>query len=385
MSVTTPIASAGPYIADGIVTRFAFEFPIVDTKHVAIYVNGERVVEDVTVTDGEVIFAAAPAAGDRIVILRDIPFTQEMDLQNNTAFLPEVLEQAFDKLIMICQQLQESDARSVKWLPGMDSQPLPEQLLTEAVDAAMDAKQVVKEFNEDFIRKSGEIDRLASEAAAALEKAKAVLASAGILAEDTTLTFAAGGGSEEDSHEAWVANQATLDALPRNLGGHTLHVDLNYQNLPSEDYGGSPNLFFSFDGFYNGHIEISGEIEAYGGASDDRYNEFIRVVNCHCPVLFDRVDFPNAGVHVAVTAKNSTGLTFSNCTFRGYYDPEDVESWPNAGAAVVLTNSDADFTGENTLTDSGSTLLRIADGRDGYFAAAALEQRVAALEAIHTN
>ena len=62
---------------------------------------------------GSVVFAAAPAAGSAVAVERNVPTTQEVDLQNNTAFLPEVLEGALDKLTMICQQLQSRLARSM--------------------------------------------------------------------------------------------------------------------------------------------------------------------------------------------------------------------------------------------------------------------------------
>ena len=55
---------------------------------------------------GTVTMDTPPAAGSRLYITLDVPTTQETDIQNNTPFLPEIVETALDKLTLICKQMQ---------------------------------------------------------------------------------------------------------------------------------------------------------------------------------------------------------------------------------------------------------------------------------------
>ncbi len=58
-----------------------------------------------TATGGTVTFLTAPLAGYAVTIEREVPLTQEVSFRTQGAFLPEVLEGAFDKGVMIAQQL----------------------------------------------------------------------------------------------------------------------------------------------------------------------------------------------------------------------------------------------------------------------------------------
>ena len=121
MTVASSVSKSGPYVGDGVQTEFPFAFRVLDASHLAVYLGEELLPESeysVTLTDsgGTVVFAAAPVG--QVVILRDVPLTQETDLQNNTAFFPEVLETGYDKLTMICQQLAEELSRCVKVSAG---------------------------------------------------------------------------------------------------------------------------------------------------------------------------------------------------------------------------------------------------------------------------
>ena len=117
MSVYSSLSKSGPYVADGKQVNFPYGFYALDPSHVAVFVDAERVLKglDITVghTGGTVTFDVPPSVGRRVTILRDVPFTQENDWQNNTAFYPEIIETAFDKLTMMVQQLQDTVATVV--------------------------------------------------------------------------------------------------------------------------------------------------------------------------------------------------------------------------------------------------------------------------------
>lgn len=130
MAVYSTTTKAGPFTADGAQTVFPFVFRCIDASDINVYRNGVLVRSteyEVELTDdmsdghydgGNVVFITAPAKGEKLVILRNVPITQETDLQNNTAFYPEVLENAYDKLTMVCQQLAEKLSRAVIAPPG---------------------------------------------------------------------------------------------------------------------------------------------------------------------------------------------------------------------------------------------------------------------------
>lgn len=145
MTVASTLSKAGPYACDGVQTRFPFDFAVLDKKHIAVYINSALVVSGYSVElvedqeGGTVVMAAPPRAGASLIILRDVPFTQWTDLQNRTAFYPEVLETAYDKLTMICQQLRELLSRVVIVPPGVE--PSWEELMDLLTKAGAEAQE----------------------------------------------------------------------------------------------------------------------------------------------------------------------------------------------------------------------------------------------------
>ena len=59
------------------------------------------------------VFATAPANDAQIVIMREVPLTQETDYRENEVLPAETLERNFDKLTMQVQQLKEHADRAV--------------------------------------------------------------------------------------------------------------------------------------------------------------------------------------------------------------------------------------------------------------------------------
>lgn len=126
MTVPSEIARSGPYVGNGVTTSFAYTFRILAAAHLRVTtVDGAGVESvltlgaDYSVTDvgnaagGSVILTAPLANGLQLVITRNVPRTQETDLENQGAFLAEVIETALDKAIMLIQQGNEVDARTV--------------------------------------------------------------------------------------------------------------------------------------------------------------------------------------------------------------------------------------------------------------------------------
>ena len=116
MTIASSQAKAGPFVADGRTSVYPFPFRVLSPSHVTVEHDGEIPSYDIQVLEdsGNVVFHEPVPDGTTLTILRNVPLTQETDLQNNTAFLPEVLEDSLDKLTMICQQLAEELERCIK-------------------------------------------------------------------------------------------------------------------------------------------------------------------------------------------------------------------------------------------------------------------------------
>lgn len=114
------------YTAAGGQTVFPFTFEILATTDLLVYVDGvlKNMGTDYSVSaapwtaGGNVTFVTAPGAGVTVVILRYIPLTQVTDLIEGAKFSSETIEDVFDKLTMLCQDLKEVVGRALILTPG---------------------------------------------------------------------------------------------------------------------------------------------------------------------------------------------------------------------------------------------------------------------------
>ena len=126
MTVASETARSGPYVGNGSTTVFAYTFRILDEAHLTVIktaVDGAdttlTLTTDYTVSGvgdaagGNVTMVTAPAAGEKITILRGVPLTQGTDWQNQGPFYAETVEDAVDKLTMAVQQLSERVDRAL--------------------------------------------------------------------------------------------------------------------------------------------------------------------------------------------------------------------------------------------------------------------------------
>lgn len=139
MTVTSTTNKA-TYSGDGVTTSFAFSFRILDEDDLTIKIkdsNGNISTKTITThytvsgsgndsgrtnyTSGNVVFTAGniPSATDTVIILREIEATQESNYPRNSRFPSATVEEDFDKLTMLSQQLEEELERSVKLDAGV--------------------------------------------------------------------------------------------------------------------------------------------------------------------------------------------------------------------------------------------------------------------------
>ena len=109
--VQTPL---NQYTAAGGNDTFAFTFRILTDDDLVVRVDNalqtkdvDYTVQDVTQAGGNVVFTAAPIAGQIVVIQRDTTIDQQVDYQPFDPFPAETHELALDKLTLITQELDE--------------------------------------------------------------------------------------------------------------------------------------------------------------------------------------------------------------------------------------------------------------------------------------
>ena len=115
------------YSGNGTLTAFAYTFKVFDESDLTVILrasDGTETVQTITthytvsgVGDaggGNVTFVTAPASGVTVVILREQPLTQGLDLVPNDPFPANSLEEALDKLVFMTQKHEEELGRAIK-------------------------------------------------------------------------------------------------------------------------------------------------------------------------------------------------------------------------------------------------------------------------------
>lgn len=147
MTIKTQLTKAH-FQGNGAATEWPLPFPVLQPEHVHIIETDNSGGEDTEITenyqvigcgtdDVRVVFplSGSPlAAGKKLTIYRALPFTQELDLENNAAFDAEAIETRFDNLVMQVQQIAEEVERSVKVAVTSEEEAPTAEEIYEQVD-----------------------------------------------------------------------------------------------------------------------------------------------------------------------------------------------------------------------------------------------------------
>lgn len=157
MTVASETNRSGPYNGNGVTTIFNYGFRIVHENHLRVIradaagtettlvIDTDYVVSDVgEPAGGQVALLVAPATGQTITILRNVPFTQETDLENQGAYYAETVEDALDLAAMRDQQMAEMLTRAVLVPPssGDTGGALAAQLAEDITRLGQSADQI---------------------------------------------------------------------------------------------------------------------------------------------------------------------------------------------------------------------------------------------------
>lgn len=143
------------YLGNGTVRTWPFSFKVLLPEHLKIYVTdadgNETQLTSGYAVDMETCSVEYPtdielpplASGEKITLLRELPLTQETDLENQGEMNAEELESAYDKLTMICQQLDEKTRRAI--LGPVSGDNPPEDIVTKLLAASESAQKAAAE------------------------------------------------------------------------------------------------------------------------------------------------------------------------------------------------------------------------------------------------
>lgn len=397
------------YSGNGASTLFAVPFYFLANSQLAVVLRSSAGVETPQVlgtnytvtgagvlTGGSITMTVAPAAGTTLVISRNVPLTQETDLQPNDRLPAETLEQAIDKLTMIAQQLDVDFDRALKY-PTTDSTSIT-TVIPSSVDRAgkflkfdSNGAPTAQSLPSPFVsvKDFGAVGDGQTDDTAAIQTAINTVAAAG-----QTLHFPAGTYrivpatlKDWEGTPLGEGQMTVAFVIPSNMClygdvGATLkladnvstlaapkRVALFFSNVPvsniriyglTMDMNGLNNRIaptapvFTLYRYNQAHIHITGTIGGVAARADDVYIDSCKFLN-------------TAGKSCIVTQQtNTVGLTLSknwvirNCLFKNNGIDTDDHSSIYAWADNVVCDSNiftADTMFPNGISGNSGTLV----------------------------
>ena len=149
MTISTQVTKR-IYTGNGENTKWDVDFPLLSADHLQVFLTSPQGVQTrltehfrLDLNTHTFIYPTEESglmplpAGWTITLLRHTPPTQQVNLLRQGELDAEVLEQAYDKLTLLVQELGEETARSIKYPASMDiPSPHAEDLLTRVLTAA---------------------------------------------------------------------------------------------------------------------------------------------------------------------------------------------------------------------------------------------------------
>lgn len=141
MTISNTNRTAGPFAGNGTSKNFPFSFKVFTRSDLLVVVNdpvgGERALlldADYTVQlnpdqnsapGGVITKASALATGATLVATSNLPILQTLDLTNNGGFYPTAINNAFDRIVIMLQQIAGTLGRTMRF-PLSDGANVPE-------------------------------------------------------------------------------------------------------------------------------------------------------------------------------------------------------------------------------------------------------------------
>lgn len=359
-AVVTSTTTIAEFEGDGLETDYDFSFKYFNASDIKVYVDDALVdTADYTLTmdtdgvGGTIAFDTAPADAAVILIERDIQYTQETRIPSVDKLARGTLENAFDKVTMLAQQLNTDTVLSIKLHPsrlGAFDSELP---ATMTADKAI----LVNSTGDGFTLSTSDFDDIVTDATtqatAAASSASSAATSASTAA--TSATAASTSATAAASSATAAAASAATVNLPTITGGDALKYlrvnagETGYDHVTdTADLGNLINNASSLDG---DNLATGDEIGIYDTSAANEakitYQQFTKKL----------VDHAEAGTVITT----SDSLVFN--------DASDNDTTKQLDVATVI--SDLGLGSGRTListqTASASATIDFTTGIDGTY------------------
>ena len=217
------------YQGNGVSTQWDVDFPFMSASDICVYITSPEGVEE-EVSSHYAVDALAHtltyptaesgqpplAKGWRLTVLRHTPLTQEIDLIRQGELDAEVLEEGYDKLTLLVQELNEQINRSIKYpVSTQESNLETEQFLSTMQAIKQDtlaAETSAQGFAEQAQTAAGAAQTAQTQAAQSLQQAQAAqsVAEAAQAAAETAQTQAVGSATDASGSATSASASATL-------------------------------------------------------------------------------------------------------------------------------------------------------------------------------
>lgn len=169
MTISTTVRKAGPYEGNDSATTFPFAFKVFDKADLRVILTDTLGVEHALALEdnysvrlnveqenmpgGDVIMPVPLASGNKITLLSALEYKQPVRLTNMGGFYPEVINDEFDRLTILSQQLLEQINRSVKVKVSDNTDP--DELIASLKDSAPLAQEAARKAKTSATQAAG--------------------------------------------------------------------------------------------------------------------------------------------------------------------------------------------------------------------------------------
>lgn len=267
------------YQGNGVTREWDVDFPLISEDNLGVYLTSPQGAEEEIFTDFSVDLKThtltyptaesgkSPLAADwKLTVLRRTPLTQEIDLLRQGELDAEVLEEGYDKLTMLVQELGEKVDRSIKYPVSSQEDDLEtENFLKNILAAKEDAVVASSEAAQAARQANAGAARAQETAEAALESiSSAVTAGCDTLAQEgREIISSAQTYADEAAGQAETARHYAEGSIGKCMGevywSQSKALSDNPGALPlwtGESYANAATLYPDFYAWVKAHAEL---------------------------------------------------------------------------------------------------------------------------------
>ena len=209
------------YQGNGVTTQWDVDFPVLSAEDVKVYVTSSQGVEE-EVTSGYTFDLLSHTLtypteesgktplpqGWSLTLLRQTPFTQEIDLIRQGELDAEVLEEGYDKLTLLVQELNEKAQRSIRYPVSTQESNMEAEQFFNNIQSVKQTAQEAASQAQDF---ASQAQTAAASAQTEQEQAAGWMQQAQSAAEKSSQVQAAAESAQLAAETAQTAAESAQD------------------------------------------------------------------------------------------------------------------------------------------------------------------------------